>query len=248
MIRKEFLFLCLVIFTMTSPVFSAAPETRYNAVDVDDFKAYSVNLYHELDDADLDYKPFETALKGYLKLQKEGKIEAGSFLTVIDMSVSANKNRFFLIDIEKKKILHKSIVAHGKNSGGEYAKYFSNKIGSFKSSIGFYRTGETYQGKHGLSLRLDGLEYSNSNARKRAIVIHAADYVSSVFIQKNGRLGRSLGCPSLPQKDYDQIVHKIKNGSLLFIYYPEAEYLKNSVLANYSLASRTTQTHLVESQ
>lgn len=233
---------------LSSSVISAAPERENSYVAIEDFTAYASHLYHQLDDNDLGYQPFETALKGYLKLTQEGQIEFGRLLTVIDMSVSANKNRFFLIDIEKEKVLHKSIVAHGRNSGGEYAKYFSNKIGSFKSSIGFYRTGETYQGKHGLSLRLDGLEFSNSNARKRAIVIHAADYVSSVFIEKNGRLGRSLGCPSLPQKDYDQIVEKIKEGTLLFIYYPEAHYLKNSDLANYSFTAQTRTTPLVESQ
>jgi hypothetical protein len=217
------------------PASYAASETSSLSIEVDNFAAFAENLYETLADSDLEYAPFEKALKGYLKLQKEGKIEDNSYLTVIDMSISANRNRFFLIDVENKKIIHKSIVAHGRNSGGEFAKYFSNKIGSFKSSIGFYRTAETYHGKHGLSLRLDGLEYSNNNARKRAIVIHAADYVSSVFIQKNGRLGRSLGCPSLPQKNYDQIVHKIKNGSLLFIYYPEDNYLKNSTLANSQL-------------
>ena len=217
------------------PTSYAASETSPLSIEVDDFTTFAENLYEALADSDLEYEPFEKALKGYLKLQKEGKIEENSYLTVIDMSISANRNRFFLIDVENKKIIHKSIVAHGRNSGGEFAKFFSNKIGSFKSSIGFYRTAETYQGKHGLSLRLDGLEYSNNNARKRAIVIHAADYVSSVFIQKNGRLGRSLGCPSLPQKNYNQIVHKIKNGSLLFIYYPEDNYLKNSLLANSQL-------------
>ena len=232
MIKKGIFFVCLVLVGLASPTSYAALEKSLVSVEIDDFATFSVDLYATLDDPDLEYEPFEKALKGYLKLQQEGQIANDSYLTVIDMSISANRNRFFLIDVENKKIIHKSIVAHGRNSGGEYAKYFSNKIGSFKSSIGFYRTAETYQGKHGLSLRLDGLEYSNSNASKRAIVIHSADYVSSVFIQKNGRLGRSLGCPSFPQKNYDQIVHKIKNGSLLFIYYPEDNYLKNSTLAN----------------
>lgn len=235
MIKKGIFFVCLVLVGLTSPTSYAALEKSVVSVEVDDFATFADDLYATLNDPDLEYEPFEKALKGYLKLQQEGQIANDSYLTVIDMSISANRNRFFLIDVENKKIIHKSIVAHGRNSGGEYAKYFSNKEGSFKSSIGFYRTAETYHGKHGLSLRLDGLEYSNSNARKRAIVIHSADYVSSVFIQKNGRLGRSLGCPSLPQKNYDQIVHKIKNGSLLFIYYPEDNYLKNSTLANSRL-------------
>ena len=220
---------------LSAPASYAAADRSFSSIEAEDFNTFAMDLYQALGDPDLEYDPFEKALKGYLKLQKEGQIKKHSYLTVIDMSISANRNRFFLIDIENKKIVHKSIVAHGRNSGEEYAKFFSNKIGSFKSSIGFYRTAETYKGKHGLSLRLDGLEFSNSNARKRAIVIHAADYVSSVFIQKNGRLGRSLGCPSLPQENYDQIVHKIKNGSLLFIYYPQEDYLKNSTLANYKL-------------
>lgn len=236
MIKKAFFLLCILFMSPGGQTMNATPFAADNhSVNFEDFKAYAEKLYHTLNDSDLDYKAFETALKGYLKLQEEGQIEDNSLLTVIDMSISANRNRFFLIDVKNQKIIHKSIVAHGRNSGGEFAKDFSNKIGSFKSSIGFYRTAETYSGKHGLSLRLDGLEFSNNNARERAIVIHAADYVSAGFIKQNGRLGRSLGCPSLPKKDYNQIVHKIKNGSLLFIYYPQDNYLKNSLLANYSI-------------
>lgn len=217
-----------------SQVYSLNLEHRI-LIEIEDFELYAKTLYQELNEPDLEYDAFETGLKGYVKLKEEGQIKEHSLLTVIDMSVSANRNRFFLIDVEHKKILHKSIVAHGRNSGEEYAKYFSNEVGSFKSSIGFYRTGETYHGKHGLSLRLDGLEYTNNNARKRAIVVHAADYVSSVFIKNNGRLGRSLGCPSLPKENYNEVIHKIKEGSLLFIYYPEENYLKKSLLANYRI-------------
>lgn len=233
MVKKGYLILCLAFLGILPNYTAAAHDYAVYRADIEDFKTYATNLFNVLNEPDLEYDAFEPALKGYLKLQKEGKIKENSYLTVIDMSTSANENRFFLIDVKNRKILHKSIVAHGRNSGGEFAKYFSNKVGSFKSSIGFYRTAETYHGKHGLSLRLDGLEFSNNNARKRAIVIHSADYVSTVFIKKNGRLGRSLGCPSLPKKNYDQIVHKIKNGSLLFIFYPEDNYLKKSVLANY---------------
>lgn len=231
MIRKGILFiflLCLPAWQMTA----MERDDNLEHVLVDDFDSYAEGIYASINDKDLNYTAFETGLKGYVKLASEGKIKTNSYLTVIDMSRSANENRFFLIDMEQKKIIHKSIVAHGKNSGGEYAKSFSNKIGSFKSSIGFYKTAETYKGKHGLSLRLDGLEYSNSNARQRAIVIHAADYVSQAFIKNNGRLGRSLGCPSLPAKGYEEVISKIKNGTLLFVYYPEGHYLRNSDLAN----------------
>lgn len=240
--------LCCMLLNLA--VLDASPNSTkdFYSLTIEDFEAYAERLYIALNDSDLHYPAFETALKGYLKLQKEGEIEEGSLLTVIDMSVSANKNRFFLIDVPNEKIIHKSIVAHGRNSGGEFAKDFSNKVGSYKSSIGFYRTAETYSGKHGLSLRLDGLEFSNDNARERAIVIHAADYVSTSFIQKNGRLGRSLGCPSLPKENYTQVVQKIKNGSLLFIYYPHTNYLKNSKLANYVVKQEIGITNLLNSQ
>lgn len=235
MMSKRFILFCFLVLTMVgSQVYSLNLEHRI-LIEIEDFELYAKTLYQELNEPDLEYDAFETGLKGYVKLKEEGQIKEHSLLTVIDMSVSANRNRFFLIDVEHKKILHKSIVAHGRNSGEEYAKYFSNEVGSFKSSIGFYRTGETYHGKHGLSLRLDGLEYTNNNARKRAIVVHAADYVSSVFIKNNGRLGRSLGCPSLPKENYNEVIHKIKEGSLLFIYYPEENYLKKSLLANYRI-------------
>lgn len=233
MIKKGIFLLCLLCVGLSDLSATASPVAA-DIPPVDDFISFAEELYTAMDDKELNYTAFEKGLRGYVKLKSEGQIEEESLLTVIDMSLSANKNRLFLIDVNNKKILHKSIVAHGKNSGGEYASTFSNKVGSFKSSIGFYKTGETYHGKHGLSLRLDGLEYTNNNARKRAIVIHAADYVSQNFIKNYGRLGRSLGCPSLPEKDYDKVIHSIKNGSLLFIYYPEDQYLKNSVLANFT--------------
>ncbi|MCA0933930.1 murein L,D-transpeptidase catalytic domain family protein [Lutimonas saemankumensis] len=235
MMSKRFLLFFALTLSLVATNVCAVNREYEVLIEIEDFEIYARELYLELNEPDLEYDAFETALKGYVKLQKEGQIMEHSLLTVIDMSVSANRNRFFLIDIDKKKVIHKSIVAHGRNSGGEFAKYFSNEVGSFKSSIGFYKTGETYHGKHGLSLRLDGLEYTNNNARKRAIVVHAADYVSSVFIKKNGRLGRSLGCPSLPKENYDEVIHRIKGGSLLFIYYPEENYLKKSLLANYRI-------------
>ncbi|MCD6544811.1 MAG: murein L,D-transpeptidase catalytic domain family protein [Flavobacteriaceae bacterium] len=231
MIKRILLLSVLAIITFSSVSWSSPhfgpgkPITRIHSENTH-------KLYKLLNDQELRFEVFEKALIGYNKLLKDKKIQNSKFLTVIDLSLSANKNRFFLIDFKSNKIIHKSKVAHGRNSGGEFAKYFSNKIGSYQSSIGFYKTAETYQGKHGLSLRLDGLENSNNNARKRAIVIHSADYVSDLFIKKNGRLGRSLGCPSLPKEGFLSIIKYIKNGSVLFIYYPEKNYLKNSLLVS----------------
>ena len=194
--------------------------------------SYSFTLYHQLNNPDLKYEVFEYALNGYLKLISKNKLDNSKYLTIIDMNMSANTKRLFIINMDEKKIEHQSIVAHGRASGNEFAKYFSNKINSHQSSIGFYQTAETYFGKHGLSLRLDGLEYSNNNARKRAIVIHSADYVSESFIKKFGRLGRSFGCPSLPKEDYQEIIQKIKAGSALFIYSSNQDYLNLSSLIN----------------
>ena len=162
---------------------------------------------------------FSKALEGFYKLKEEGLIEK-NILTLIDFSLSSQKKRLWVIDLNSSTILFQSLVAHGKYSGNEYATQFSNKPQSYESSLGFYATGETYFGKHGYSLKLDGLEKGiNNNARERAIVIHGADYVSENFIKKYGRLGRSFGCPSLPKQLSKEIIDTIKNKSCLYIYY-----------------------------
>ncbi len=201
------------------------------------FKEYSLNLYESLNDKTLKFDAFEAAMQGYLTLIDTEKINNEVLLTVVDFSKSSNEERLFVIDTKARKIVYKSLVAHGRNSGYEFATRFSNKVSSFQSSLGFYKTAETYSGKHGFSLRLDGLETSNSNARSRAIVIHGADYVSQDFIRKNGKLGRSLGCPSLPKKNYKQIINTIKNGTCLFIYAKKDNYLKTSKLVNSKITS-----------
>lgn len=190
----------------------------------------ALSLYNQLNNSDLKFEVFEYAFNGYIKLISQKELENSKYLTIIDMSMSSNTKRLFIINMDENKIEHQSIVAHGRKSGNEFAKYFSNKINSHQSSIGFYETAEIYYGKHGLSLRLDGLEFSNSNARKRAIVIHSAEYVSTEFIKKFGRLGRSYGCPSLPKEDYKVIIEKIKSGSALFVYSSNGDYLTKSNL------------------
>lgn len=163
---------------------------------------------------------FELAFKGYENLKAEHKLE-NNILTIIDFSLSSNKKRLWVIDMESKEVLFHTLVAHGMNSGEEFAINFSNKAESYKSSLGFYLTAEIYNGKHGSSLRLDGIEKGvNDNARQRAIVIHGADYVSETFAKNNGRLGRSQGCPALPNHLTDKIISKIKNKSVLYIYHP----------------------------
>lgn len=167
---------------------------------------------------------FTEALKGFYLLKEKGVVKK-NILTLIDFSLSSNAKRLWVIDLTTNTILYNSLVAHGRNTGDEFASSFSNSAQSFKSSLGFYATGEIYTGKHGKSLKLDGLEKGiNSNARARAVVIHAADYVSNTFIQNNKRLGRSLGCPAIPMELTNEIIQTIKDKSCLFVYYPSEAY------------------------
>lgn len=175
---------------------------------------------------------FTEALKGFYKLKNNGTISK-NILTLIDFTMSSNKKRLWVIDLDSNTILYNSLVAHGRNTGEEYATAFSNLPQSFKSSLGFYATGEIYSGKHGKSLKLDGLEKGiNSNARERAVVIHGAEYVSDSFIKNNKRLGRSLGCPAIPLNLTNDIINTIKNKSCLYIYYPSKTYKANSKLVS----------------
>ena len=169
---------------------------------------------------------FSEALKGFYLLKEKGVIKK-DILTLIDFSLSSNTKRLWVIDLVSNKILYHSLVAHGRNTGEEFATSFSNSASSFKSSLGFYLTGEIYKGKHGNSLKLDGLDKGlNDNARERGIVMHAANYVSNFFIKNNNRLGRSQGCPAIPVEFSDELINVIKNKSCLFIYHPAINSFK----------------------
>ena len=174
---------------------------------------------------------FDYAIKGFSSLRSMGKLNNDSIISIIDFSLSSSKKRLFVIDIKNYKVLYNTYVAHGRNSGNEYAKEFSNNAESFKSSLGFYVTQDTYRGEHGFSLHLEGEEKGiNDNASNRAIVMHAAPYVNENYIRSKGYIGRSLGCPALPQKVYKPIINKIKNGTCLFLYSPDDYYLSHSAL------------------
>lgn len=163
------------------------------------------------------YDSFSKAMDGFDVL-KEKQIIQSNILTIIDFDLPSTQKRLWVIDMDENKVLFNSLVAHGKNSGELNAESFSNENESYKSSLGFFVASETYQGSHGLSLKLDGLEKSkNDNARSRAIVIHGADYVSEDFIREHNRLGRSFGCPALPLELTKSIISTIKNKSCLFI-------------------------------
>lgn len=178
------------------------------------------------------FESFLAAFEGYEQLKLQGKV-VNEILTIVDFSLSSTQERMWVIDMKTQKVILKSLVAHGRNSGSEYATDFSNENESYKSSLGFYVTGETYKGKHGLSLRLDGMEFGiNHNARARAVVVHGADYVSQSFIKNTGRLGRSQGCPAVPYDVHKQLIETIKGKSCIFIYHPSRTYMDKSKLVS----------------
>jgi len=173
------------------------------------------------------------AFNAYEKLKLSGQILNQRYLTIADFSKPSSEKRLFIIDINKMELVLQTLVAHGRNSGTLFAKSFSNKNESYQSSLGFYLTGNIYQGKHGMSLQLSGIESGiNDNAKQRAIVMHGADYVNNKLIQKQGYIGRSLGCPAVPQNEVKEIIQTIKGASLLYIYAPDNHYSKKSKLLN----------------
>lgn len=172
----------------------------------------------------INFEVFDLAIKGYLRINKRKEI-----ITLVDFSKPSTQERLYVLDLKQEKVLFASHVAHGRNSGQNFATSFSNKSGSFQSSLGFYLTEGTYQGKNGYSLVLDGLEKGiNDNAKARAIVMHGANYANPRMIGGVGRLGRSLGCPALPPSINKPVIDVIKNGSVLFIYGNDESYMKKS--------------------
>ncbi len=181
----------------------------------------------------LSKEAFDYAWKGYEQLIKKNMIRRSNYLTICDFSQSSKKKRLYIIDVENSKLVTNTYVAHGKNSGAEFANSFSNKPESLQSSLGFYITDNTYIGKHGLSLRINGVDPGyNDKALMRTIVIHGADYVNESRVQQGGYMGRSWGCPAVPKKEATDIITTIKNGTCLFIYHPGKNYLLGSKILN----------------
>lgn len=222
-------------FLLPFPTASASNEVSVNnETKVSD---YIAKVYRQIDfggKKPLDYAIFEKAYRGYLNLQHAGKLNTDKqVLTICDLSCSSNENRFWSIDLKKKKLLFNTYVAHGQGSGEEFATSFSNKMNSHQSSLGFYVTGDTYVGEHGTSLHLHGVDNGfNDAAYERSIVVHGADYVSTSFINGNQRLGRSWGCPAVPNKLALPIINAIKDGTCLFVYAPQKQYLQTAYWLN----------------
>jgi len=216
---------------LKSHVAASVPERSMKEIILDE--ADSVYQALDLVQAGVSETAFELAYQGYYKLKESGRIVKEGLLTIADFSKPSNQTRLFVIDMISQKVLFKTLVAHGRNSGLTYANSFSNRPESNKSSLGFYLTLDTYMGGNGYSLKLEGLEKGiNDKAYDRAIVMHGSQYVSDAFARSNGYLGRSLGCPAVPMKQTKPIINTIKNGSVLFIYHPDENYLTKSEILN----------------
>lgn len=202
-----------------APVIADAATALYNDINLQQYG--------------LSKEAFDYAWRGYEQLIKKNMIRRSNYLTICDFSQSSKKKRLYIIDVDNSKLVTNTYVAHGKNSGGEFANSFSNKPESLQSSLGFYITDNTYTGKHGLSLRINGVDPGfNDKALMRTIVIHGADYVNESRVQQGGYMGRSWGCPAVPKKEATDIITTIKNGTCLFIYHPGKNYLLGSKILN----------------
>lgn len=206
------------------------------------FGRYVATIYQtaNLQQYGLDMAVFQKALTGYINLKATNKLpQNSSIITVVDFNKSSREKRMWIIDLATNQLLLNTWVAHGQGSGNDMANEFSNTNESHQSSLGFYLTDDVYMGKHGRSLRLDGLDEGfNAKARARAIVVHAADYVCQNSIDKLGRLGRSFGCPAVSPEVRDQVIDDIKGKTVLFINGNNSsytsKYLDENSLENFA--------------
>lgn len=247
--NKRYLFLVLLLALSSFLYFANAQKlTKERQLALKKAELNIKDLYNELNAAqyNLSFTAFRYAYIGYQSMRKQRKLNDKDLFSIIDFTKDCNTKRFYTIDLEKMKILYYTYVAHGKKSGERIPTSFSDVVESNKSSIGFYITGDTYNGSNGYSLMLHGDEKGyNSNLAKRSVVIHTADYANENYIARNGRMGRSLGCPILPENIYKQVINTIKEKTMIFAYYNDAKYLKTSKYLNLLKLIENTDTESV---
>ena len=199
------------------------------------FAAEAAALYDQINlkEIGLSKKAFEYALRGYHYMMDHHWLGKENILSICDLSQSSRNKRLYVLDLDQKTVLVNTYVAHGRNSGMEYARSFSNNPSSHKTSLGFYVTQDTYTGSNGLSLKIKGMERGfNDKACGRNIVMHGSEYVGPDFMQMNGISGRSYGCPAIPADETEEVIDLIKDGTCLFIYHPTKKYISRSKILN----------------
>jgi len=233
-----------IVLIVLCPILISANTCQASALSMEGpfarFEVQVRSLYGTigLEKRGLDFAVFRYALIGYYNLKRRDAISKRGIISIIDYRKSCNEKRFYVIDLINKKLLYHTLVAHGRHSGEIYTREFSNEPGSLKSCLGFFVTGDTYDGDHGYSLRLYGKEKGfNDKARARRIIVHGAYYVRRSFIEQNGRIGRSQGCPALPAGPHIDIIDTIVGGTCLFQFYDDKKYLEKSSLLDVAEAA-----------
>ncbi|MGB0839029.1 MAG: murein L,D-transpeptidase catalytic domain family protein [Chitinophagales bacterium] len=207
---------------------------------VEHFDSHVQSIYYNsgLDSRGLSYNTFKLAVAGYYNLKKAGRLSYRPILTIVDFNQPSSADRIYVVDMQQQSVLFQTLVSHGEKSGMLYANYFSNRHQSHQSSLGFYKTAETYYGQHGYSLKLDGLDRGfNHNARSRGVVVHGAYYVDHNYVRSHGSIGRSWGCPALPEGVHKDIINAIQGGSCMFIYKDNLDYLNQTPHINFHTAA-----------
>ncbi len=223
---KKQLLVLFILCVLAQAGYGNAFSKPSSAIPENEVEAKVLQLSQKLN---INTQALRLALNGYEKLKSLGRISNLRFLTIADFSKPSNENRLYVIDLFLEQVVVQTLVAHGKKSGTLFANIFSNKTASHKSSLGFYVTGNIYNGRNGTSLELNGMESGiNDHARNRSIVIHGADYVSNRFIQQQGYIGRSQGCPAVPNDQLTNIIDAIQGASCMFVYAPNKAYLQKS--------------------
>jgi len=238
--------LCLSVATIFFPSFSSSSHSLSPTIVTHAVKAEQaafsyadssrLNLLYsslQLDSLGLSFEAYHKAVTGFLNMVISGDIQNPGVLSIIDFSRPSTDKRLFVLNMYDGSLLFNTLVAHGRNSGKLLATRFSNRVNSFMSSLGFYLTGDPFIGQHGYSLQLEGIEKGwNDNASHRRIIMHPADYVSEEHIRQWGYLGRSEGCPAIPEELDRPIIDSIRGGSCLFIYSSNNKYLQGSRLGS----------------
>jgi hypothetical protein len=222
------LFSFLAVAVLASGVFAAAATTNEETI-ANANATFSLEHFEGASLGTIDDEVLGLALNAASCAVRSGAAAAPKTLTVIDYSRPSTQQRLWVIDLTTRELLYEELVAHGQGTGGLTATMFSNEPDTHRTSLGLFKTDDTYVGKNGYSLRLDGLDKGiNDRARERAIVMHGAPYVSDTFVRANGRLGRSWGCPAISNEVARKIIDRVKGGGLVFAYYPDAKFLKSS--------------------
>ena len=255
MINKQFGWLVCLFLLLSLTIISWKPSgsslniaSQKNPAALQYFDRYQSEIYNtaNLQESGLNDTIFKKALTGFINLKSANKIAANSsILTIIDYTKSSCDKRMWIVDVLHKVLILNTLVAHGQGSGDDVATQFSDNADSHQSSLGFYLTDNVYYGKHGRSLKLDGLDSGfNANARARDIVIHGAPYVSERFIELKGRLGLSYGCPAVPLYLVNRVIDNIKSKTVLFINgtneHYQSRYLNGDLAADFLEADNAT--------